>query len=242
MADDTKAALPPYISFTTLVNLAERLEDAVPPRIDRSVLSYLSSGYRVQVLTTLRTLGLIDDSGVPSAEFQDLVTEPENRKRIVEAVWRRYYAAVLAEVDVARATADQLAEAFTKLGVTGDTRAKAMIFFVHGAKFADISVSALITNGIKRVRGTGARSRRSPAETATAAEVQSASTLPASSAPIVSVPLHPMLQGSIVWLAENGPTWTADDQEQWCTNFVSSVKLVYKARSAVRPESTEVEG
>ena len=136
MADDTKAALPPYISFTTLVNLAERLEDAVPPRIDRSVLSYLSSGYRVQVLTTLRTLGLIDDSGVPSAEFQDLVTEPENRKRIVEAVWRRYYAAVLAEVDVARATADQLAEAFTKLGVTGDTRAKAMIFFVHGAKFA----------------------------------------------------------------------------------------------------------
>src|SRR5687768_4858727 len=104
MAEDTKA-LPPYISFKTIVNLADRLQGDVPPRIDKSVLSYLSSGYRVQVLTTLRTLGFIDEQNVPDGDFQEFITEPPLRQQFIERTWRRYYADVFTSMDVAKATA-----------------------------------------------------------------------------------------------------------------------------------------
>jgi hypothetical protein len=241
MTEDSKT-LPPYISFKTIINLADRIQDGIPPRIDKSVLSYLSSGYRVQVITTLRTLSFIDDTGAPSDDFQDFIAEAPLRQRITEGVWRRYYADVFATVDVARATADQLSEAFTKLGVAGDTRAKAMIFFVHGAKFADIPVSALIVNGIKRVRGSGAgRTRRRETGGDGIGDAATQTTLPPRPTTEPEIPVHAYLRGAIVWLAENGPHWSAENQQMWIDNFVGSVKLVYPAQRG-RPESTEEGG
>jgi hypothetical protein len=230
MPDEKKIVTLPYVSFKTILNMADRLAPEPPPRVDRSVVGYLSGGYQTQVISASKTLGLIDEASVPSEDLISLVTIPAERKPVIRRVWERTYADIFKAVDVSRATADQLSEAFGDLGMTGDTRTKAIIFFIHGAKFADIPLSTHIASGIRRTRGT-VRVKRSPKpegqnETQAAAGGVRNGTL------VVQVPVHPMLQGAITWLAENGPTWSSDQQKVWSANFTAAVALVYPARDA----------
>lgn len=221
---EAKRATVPYVSFLTLTNLAERLEPEPPPRIDKSVLGYLSGGYRAQVLAALRWLDLIDDNGTPKEDLVKLVTVPAQRKDTIRRVWQAAYHAVFEAVDSSRATADQLDEAFDPYGVTSDTKRKAITFFVHGAKYADIPLSTHILAKVRRTRGAGARRPRTPRVTGGAAKNEDRTLT------LKITGLHPMLEGATQWLVENGPNWKADVQEAWCEQFVSAVKLVYPAK------------
>ena len=228
MADEKRTVSLPYVSFKTILNMADRLAPEPPPRIDRSVVAYLSGGYQTQVIAASKALGLIDEAGVPSADLVSLVTEPAGRKPVIKRVWERTYAEIFGAVDLSRATADQLSEAFGNVGMAGDTRTKAIIFFIHGAKFAEIPLSTHISSGIRRVRGP-VRLRRQP-RTEGQTEPQGKEAGARNGDGIVQVAVHPMLQGAITWLAENGPTWSADQQKVWSANFVAAVALVYPAR------------
>jgi hypothetical protein len=230
MDADTKGPSVPYISFKTITNLAEKLEPEPPPRIDRSVLSYLSGGYRSQVMSSLKILGLTEQSGVPTDDLVRLVTVPAERKQIIKVIWERTYAQVFSSVDVTRATADQLAEAFTQhYNVTGDTRAKAMIFFVHGCNFAEIALSTRITGGIRRTRGTGTkRGRATGKPEMTESEVDEVEQgRKQDRTDLVSVGVHPMLMGAIKWLEEKGEGWTKEQAEAWLQSWRMNVLLVY---------------
>jgi hypothetical protein len=234
-----RAPQVPYISFRTLLNMAERLEPEPPPRIDRSVLSYLSGGYRSQLLTTLRNLDLTDDAGAPTQDLIRLVTVPDGRKQMIRRIWERTYADVFHSFDLSKGTTDQLSEAFSRYAVAGETKSKAMIFFVHGARFAEIPLSTRIIAGVSRAKlSTGPRVSGRPRAPSGHAQAKNGQVPSPQKLSEVAVSVHPMLSGAIQWLAENADNWTAEQAEAWCQGFVSIVRLVYPP--AKKPRLKEV--
>lgn len=144
MSPDTEPkapAAPPYISFKTLTNLLERLHEThLPPRIDRSYLDGLSGGYQTQVIAALRWLNLIGENGQVEATLTALATTPEQRPGIIGELLRSHYPSVFA-LSGKNATQGQLEEEFRKFGITGATLRKAIAFFLHAARYAEIQVS-----------------------------------------------------------------------------------------------------
>jgi len=134
-------AAPPYISFKTLTNLLERLHEThLPPRIDRSYLDGLSGGYQTQVIASLRWLDLIGENGQVEGTLTPLATAPEQRPGIIGELLRTHYSSVFA-LSGKNATQGQLEEEFRKFGITGATLRKAIAFFLHAARYAEIQVS-----------------------------------------------------------------------------------------------------
>lgn len=135
--------IPPYIAFKTLNGLVERMEREEPPsRIDKSYLDNLSGGYRTQVLAALHSLDLVEQDGALSENLKGLVAAAEPaRKKIMGEIIRDHYAPVL-ELS-ANATQQQMLDAFGEMSpsLTGDTRRKAIAFFLNACQYADIPVS-----------------------------------------------------------------------------------------------------
>jgi hypothetical protein len=139
--DPKRPAAPPYVSFKTLTNLLERLQEThLPPRIDRSYLDGLSGGYQTQVIAALRWLDLIGENGEVEGPLTALATNPEQRPGLIGELLRTHYPSVFA-LSGRNATQGQLEEEFRKFGITGATLRKAIAFFLHAARYAEIPVS-----------------------------------------------------------------------------------------------------
>jgi hypothetical protein len=157
--DDTKW-VPPYIAFQNLLNLVQRLEANMPPRIDRSFLTG-SGAANTQTLNALRALGLIDAAGVVQAPLIQLAKNAEERPRIVGDMLTTLYSKPV-ELGKINATQKQLEEAFEELGVTGDTRRKAIAFFLKAAKYAKLPMSPYFKTPSSRGNGAAPRKPRKP--------------------------------------------------------------------------------
>lgn len=231
---------PPYISHRTLLNVIDKLGDELPPVLDDSVLSFLSGGYRPQVVAALKALGLLDDKRVPTPDFSRLAGEPSQRKAILADAWRATYAPIYAQLDIEKATFGQLETAFKDAyGVEGETRRKAITFFVHGTQYNEMPLSGLIANKAKRPNGTAARRPRRARDAEDGTGTPKPPTPPANG---TTVAVHPMLAGAVQWLSENGPTWTREELDMWASSFLTSVKLVYPpGRSAVSPADDDTD-
>src|SRR5688572_25220016 len=114
---------PPYISFRTLLNLVERLEQGIPPRIDRSFLSG-SEGGKTQVLAALRSLGLIGPDGEVQPGLVELVNDRDGRAAWIKDLIEHLYPKPV-QLGTMNATQRQLEEAFEEFGIRGDTLRKA---------------------------------------------------------------------------------------------------------------------
>jgi len=133
---------PPYTSFKTLLNTITRMEEegAIPPQIDRSYLR-VAEGAKTQLVLSLKALGLIDQSGKVQSLLTDLVNKPDDRKRVIRELLEKHYAQVNRLAGLS-ATQKMLEDAFAEhYGSQGDTRRKAIAFYVHAAKFAELPLS-----------------------------------------------------------------------------------------------------
>lgn len=141
----TKAWVPPYISFTTLVGLLDRMkeEGGAPPQIDPSYLDTFSGGYRSTVIASLKSLGLINDKGEVLALLTDLVEAPDRnaRETIIANLLRQLYPEPV-RLGGIKATQGQLLDAFRETGIGGDTLRKAIAFYLGAANYAKIPVSS----------------------------------------------------------------------------------------------------
>lgn len=182
MSTDANASdgfVPPYISYKTVMGLVERMEREEPPaRIDKSYLDNLSGGYRTQVLAGLNALGLVAEDGTLSERLKVMVAGGEaDRKRIVGDIVREHYGPV---VDLPRnATQQQMVAAFEEMSptVTGDTRRKAIAFFLNACQYAGITVSPHWKTPRVPPSGKGSRARRR-ADSDAAAQVEGADVPP----------------------------------------------------------------
>jgi hypothetical protein len=169
MADsDSKAAV--YVSWTTFRNSVEQLAQGVPNRIDRSVFPGLSGGVQNQLLSGLKFLGLTDEENKPTPTLHALaVPEEEERKKVLARLIRERYADLF-NLDLMKATPAELTERMNlSFGVTGDTREKAVRFFLLALDYLGIRVNPLLTKR-KPGNGGGSPKKRKKAKAAATPE------------------------------------------------------------------------
>ncbi len=145
--------LPPYVSYRTFLNFAERLEREMPARIDRSYWSdRLAGSTGTQLMGALRFLSLVDANGVPTSQLRQLVSaKGEKRAELLRQIASESYGFVLGgSFDFHIATYAQLEEVFHRnFELADDVNRKCIKFFVALANDAGIPLSTFIT---KRVR------------------------------------------------------------------------------------------
>jgi hypothetical protein len=135
--------LPAYVPFSRFVNLLDRLESAgIPPRIERSQWGASMSGaLGGQLFSSLRFLELIDGAGQPLPALAELVPK-EKRRSALANLLRRRYGGIFDAADPGHAKRGHLDQAFTAaFTVGGDTRRKAVTFFLKASDYAGVQLS-----------------------------------------------------------------------------------------------------
>ena len=162
MADKTTSgAVPPYVSWNVFHGFLEWLgETGIPVQIDRSFWSAkYSGGTGSQLMSGLRFLELLGGE-LPTDSLTELVNaDADKRKQLMAQLLQDRYPTVFA-VDLARATPKMLNDAFTDLGVDGDTNRKAQSFFINACKFAGIPLAAGIRRKARNRQSSTTRRRR----------------------------------------------------------------------------------
>ncbi len=175
MAEQEKGPAAVYVAWGTFKNAIEGLAQAIPNRIDKTVYPGLNSAVINQLLTGYKFLGLIDNSGKPSPDLQALaVTDEAARKQQLGTLLRHRYADLFA-LDLVKTTPAELAEKMEKsYSVTGETREKAIRFFLAAVSYLGIEVSSLLkkttaanNSTTRRKRQTKPKAAAPPVNTAT---------------------------------------------------------------------------
>jgi Family of unknown function (DUF5343) len=155
--------VPPYnIPWATFLSVVERIAGDPPSRIDRSYLDSQSGSVQTYLIAALKSFALIDQDARPTRILE--FGAPDDRKQKMADLLREHYPS-LVKLGETKATNDELREEFGKSfsGITGESRVKAIRFFLSGMAYADLPVSSLWTS-VKAPRGVSARSNgRKPA-------------------------------------------------------------------------------
>jgi len=235
--EQEKAAMPPYVSFRTFLNLLDRLhKDGIPQHIDRHYWSsFMAGGLGQQLMVGLKFLGLIDpQSNSPTTALERLV-EPEQRKAaLAELIQERYTALWESNINLSRTTPGHLDNAFkTAYNAEGETRRKAVTFFVHAAKFAEIPLSPQVADKTRQRRPSSTSNGR----------VRSKTTVKLPASPPAGDPEQPrdtnreqdhnfqgsgpytILQSLLLQLPQEG-RWTAERRGRWLRALEANVDLL----------------
>ena len=140
----TKVAFP-YVSYRTFRNFLELLKEGLPSRIDRSVWGPRYSGTTgQQLMTALKSLHLISDSGVPTQNLEDLVSSVGTQRQLkIKDILEFKYSDIF-QIDLLRATRSQFNEAFRLVGINDGMLNKCQLFFIQACQDAGIELSTYI--------------------------------------------------------------------------------------------------
>jgi hypothetical protein len=154
---------PPYnLTWRTFLGSLDRMaaDESLPSVIDRSYLSWMPGTVQTSYLALCRQFGLIDDDGSPTDLLGDVVYTPNSRPEVVARLLRMHYAPVV-ELGKTHATSQQLLDMWKEtFGQNGETRRKAITFYMQAADFAQIQVSPLWERGITKASRQATPSRR----------------------------------------------------------------------------------
>ena len=159
--------LPPYVSFETLVNfLGDLNKTVVPSHIDKSIMGSMSGATQSHLMSCLRSLGLVDASGMTSVPLHELVHAhgtPAWEQKFADVI-SPYYAPLLGPLDVRTATAKQVRERFKdEGGMEGSMADRAIRFFIRSLEEAKIPFSPhLKARKMRTTRKPGSATRNSP--------------------------------------------------------------------------------
>lgn len=162
MADETaEKGKYPYLPFQTFMSLITKMEkEGIPARIDRGYLNYTSGTNQIYLPMALRSFGLLNDDNSATEELTALVKNTADRKKLLGQLVKRHYSKQVALPQ--NATAQMLEETFAPL--QGETKRKAVTFFLHAAKEAELPLSKHFKAPKAAKSATGTRrTRRTPA-------------------------------------------------------------------------------
>jgi len=155
MADPERAAAAVYVSWKTFQNALDQLSKAeLPNVIDKTVFPGMAFSIQNQLFTGMRFLGLIDDKNRPTDQLEKLSTYDEQaRKALLKQILQNKYSDLFA-LNLKKTTPDEfkskMADAY---GVSGETRDRAVRFFVGAAEYLAIEMSSLFSSK-KSIGGT----------------------------------------------------------------------------------------
>jgi hypothetical protein len=159
-----KKLLPPYLPYRTFKSFIESLRQAVPGRIDRSLMGSRSGTEQGSLLKALRYMSLITENGTPTDLLIRLATSEgaEWASALDEALCGAYgfLFEASAAFDLKTATFQQFEERFKDVGVSGDTVRKCSTFFIGAATDAGVKLSPYVASA-KRKPSTTRRKRQS---------------------------------------------------------------------------------
>jgi uncharacterized protein DUF5343 len=223
--------VPPYISFTQLENVLDRMRsEGIPARIDRSYLGSWSGSMQGHFLTATSSLGLRDEHGRPTDYLKRLVAEPDNAPEIVgEILKEKYPEAIALGQD---ATQQQLEDVFRNYdGISGGTTRKAITFFLHATKFAGIPTSPFFKAPRSSPKKASRNSRPKGRRSAPAPEPEP--TPAATSAPSDPLEgLHPAIVTLVKELpafedGEGKPEFSSVKRKAWFAYAKATFDLIY---------------
>src|ERR1700692_128348 len=108
---------PAYIPLIALDNFIERLKAAgIPVVIDSNLTQTMSGGTASALMSALRFLGLVDQSGTPQDSLRKLVTayDTDRWKDVFGDLVDRAYAGIIGDLDLTTATRSMLDDRFRK--------------------------------------------------------------------------------------------------------------------------------
>jgi hypothetical protein len=149
MNDTAKQLSPPYATFGQFLGFLNKLrETTVPSRIDPSVFGS-SSGAAYSIISALKFLKLIDESGTPSQQLVALANATDDaRGPLLKPIIQNGYPSLFkSPVHLTSISAGQFDDHIrNEYGVAGSTVDKVALFFVAACKAAEIPVSAHLLN------------------------------------------------------------------------------------------------
>jgi hypothetical protein len=160
VAQGRKGHSPPYVAYRTFKNFLDSLRQAMPSRIDRSVMHTMSGAAQSHIMAALKSMDLISKQGIPTETFRQLAqSDGEDRKRLLATVLRVGFPFLFDDsIDLATATGKQLLEKFEHTPLSGNTERRAVAFFLAAGKDAGLPLSPFFAK-IQSRSGTPANKR-----------------------------------------------------------------------------------
>lgn len=219
--------LPPYVSYRTFRNFLERMQDGIPSRIDRSVMGgSMAGGTVTQLLTALKALHLIDDTGKPQDTLEQLVTaNGEERRSVLEGILRDAYPSIF-QLDLKRASAQEFREKFKEFTAKDDVVNKCQAFFRQAAEDAGVELSPYIMERAK-ITVQPRKRRKSRRGGAGVPPEQKGGVMTTRSIEEMVLQKYP----------EFDPQWSQEAQEAWMTGIMK----LYAELKGVEEESEHEE-
>jgi hypothetical protein len=141
-----------YLSFKTFLGAIEALEHGIPKQIDRSIWRSQSGVIQSQIMMAFRFLGFVNEDDVPTPALQRFVDNKERRPEMMGALLRHSYRSIV-DRDLTKMSPKMLNDAMDEYNVSGDTKRKAVAFFLRAAQFADIPMHPLLSRGMRTANG-----------------------------------------------------------------------------------------
>jgi hypothetical protein len=151
-----RAAPAPYLPFLTFQGAIAALEHGIPKNIDRTMWPSQSGLVQTQILMAFRFFGLVDDEDCPTDLLYELVEEKDRRPATITKLLNQSYTAII-DHDLTKMTPKMVDDAMEQYNVTGETKRKAVTFFLRAAKFTGMPMHPLLS---AMVRNTGPRKKR----------------------------------------------------------------------------------
>jgi hypothetical protein len=149
-----------YTSFKTFLSVIETLGQGIPKRIDRTMWRTQSGVIQSQIMMALRFFSLVDEEDRPTPVLHRLVDAPSDKRPEQIGALLRYAYHDIIEHDLTKMTPKMLDEAMENYHVNGDTKRKAVTFFLQAARFAELPMHPLLSGAIRNSSPRKRRSRR----------------------------------------------------------------------------------
>jgi hypothetical protein len=155
MDADGKFAPPYNIPWATFLSTVERIAVDPPNRVDRSFLDSQSGTIQTYLIAALKAFNLINEEARPTGVLA--FADPDLRKANVAELLRRYYPTIV-PLGTTNSTPGELAEAFAEAfpNITGESRVKAIRFFLSAMAYAELP-TAQLWGTVKAPRGASGR-------------------------------------------------------------------------------------
>lgn len=243
--EQAKSLTPPYGSFKTLVNFSNDVREGghVPLQIDRSVMPKLSGSAQFETIAALRFLGLVagDKTVKPTPLFEKFVmAADQDRPEVLRGLLHQSYNFLLGvpELDIERASGQQVNEIFRQQGLGGSTIGRAISFFLAAAKEAGIKVSHNVKRPAKTASNGSKSKREKKLEVPSIGQAEKVAAIDAAEQPPsgtqrFELPI-PGKASVTVWVPE---TLDADDWEM-LTNMFGLYVARWKRYPMAKPEGS----
>ena len=158
MPDDSKL-VPPYLPYKTFISSLENLGQGIPPKLDRSIWKNQPGTVQSQILSAYKFLGLMNETTGPTEFLRELVQQRATPGPTLKKIIEEKYRPILVH-DLSTMTITMLnAEFETAFSVEGDTKKKAIRFFLQATKANNFTLSKFLLDQT-RVSSSGPRKKR----------------------------------------------------------------------------------